>query len=205
MEPLKQSYIDPADVYGQELNEIQTAMAEVRFADDCTNNIPAGWTAPSTLPTQRVGAVTLLLHHEIPNGGHTLLDDSCDWRDRYVRGWVAGDAVGGGAGSTMPGGNAFPDSGALAIFDGVKFWGYSGLGAATAAPPVRAAGSGQGEVWNLRTWEAASFNVGTWGVGGSETIIYARTVDGHLYFYNNIGVAVYLWGLITCSGKIGGI
>jgi len=198
MDPLKHIFVDDDDILADTLNEIQTAMQEVRFANKCTNAVPVGWSAPSSLTTQRVGHVCLLLHHQIAAAGATLLDDVVDWRDRYVDGWIAGEDTDN---KRLPGGDAFVSSDSTPTYNGVSFWGYSGLGAA-GAPPVRAAGAGQGEVWDLGTWEGANFGGATWGA--AQYIVYVDSATGDLYLYNATATVTYVWGMIAITGDIGG-
>jgi len=199
MDPVKKTYVDPDDILGQEMNEIQDAMVELRWADSCTNNVPPGWVKQTTLPTQRIGEVKIGIHHQIGAAGHTDLDTSRDWRDRYVEGWVAGENAAQG----MPGGNAFVGSTNVPTFEGVRFWGYTGKGSTLAAPPVPLVGAGIGEQWDLRTWSAASFGGASWGVVGT-SVIYVDQADGKLKFYSGGGAAIYIWGVIGFSGDIGG-
>lgn len=187
MEPRVQTYADPADVLGSELNEWQDATVEERFADGCTNNVPAGWAAPATIATQRVGCTRIMLHHECldPGAGQeTILDASVDWRDVYIdRGWVAGEDNQ----IKMPGGTNYA---AAATYAKQEIDGYTGKGATGGAPPtLQGVGTaGVGEYWT------------PWG----NFYIYAKKDTGELACYNNIHSTVYLWGVIGLSGDIGG-
>jgi len=181
MDPRVQSYSDPADIYGQELEEMQDAMVEHRLADGCTDAKPSTWSAPGSIKARRVGEARIGLHHECTTGGETILDDSVDWRDRYVdRAWVAGED----ADSKMPGGTGYA---AASTYAKQELDGYTGKGATGGAPPTLSTGQGIGEYWTPWT----------------NFYIYVTTT-GKLACYNNIGSPVYLWGVIGLTGPIGG-
>ncbi len=187
MKPRVQTYVDPADVLGAELNEMQDAMVEGRFGDGCTDGAPATWHPPTTLPTRRIGEVRIILHNYCTTGVETVLDSSVDWRDVYVdRGWVAGED----ADNKMPGGTAYA---AAATYAKAEVDGYTGKGATGANPPVLvgAGTAGVGEVW--RPWGAM---VDFW--------LYVRGTDGALCAWNAVGSDVRMWGVIGLTGDIGG-
>lgn len=188
MEPRIATYVDPADVLGGQLNEWQDATVELRFANQCSA-VPATWNPPATLATRRIGCVRILLHHQCDdptapgNGTETVLDTSVDWRDVHVdRGWVAGED----AAQKMPGGTLYA---AAVTYPIAEIDGYTGKGAAGAAPPGLAGigTPGVGEYWT--PW--ANF----W--------LYARDTDGALCVWNDIGSTVYLWGVIGLTGDFG--
>lgn len=188
MKPRVQTYADPADVYGSELNEWQDATVEERFADGCTTGVPAGWTAPGTIAARRIGAVRLvILNYCIGGAVETVLDASENWMDCYLdRTWLAGEDVS----TKMPGGTAYA---AAATYPLVELDGYTGQGCTAAIPPTIIGGgtAGVGEYWT--PW--ANF------------YLYVRAPDGALCVYNNIGASpggdVYLWGVVGLSGDIG--
>jgi len=190
VKPRVQTYADPADVYGAELNEWQDATVEARFADLCTAATPATWNPPATLATRRGGEVRILVHHYCPGNAETAIDASVDWMDVYLdRSWIAGED----AAAKMPGGTLYA---AAVTYPLVEFDGYTGQGCTAAVPPAIIGGGtpGVGEY----------FSTG-WGAG---FYLYARAPDGALCVYNNIAASpggdVYLWGVIGLTGDIGG-
>lgn len=183
MKPKQHTYVDPDDYLGDDENERQDATVEARFADKCSNAVPATWTAPTTITACRIGAVRLIKHHLCPDPGgglSTVLDNEIDWRDRYMdRGWICAAALD----SEMPGGDAYVTPATIEVD------GYTGKGANAGAPP-------------------ALIGVGTAGVGEYWTLVANLylyvTGAGALEIMNATGADVYVWGVLGLTGDIGG-
>jgi len=178
------TYVDPDDVYGDDLNEHQDATMELRFGDTTPNNEPAGYTPPATLAARRVGVEAILVHHKLGNAaGEVVLDASADFRDRYLWGVVAGmnNATKQPIGANYVGAWDYAE---------VRQFIYTGTGCVSGAPPTPVVGAAIG------TYITTGWGAGVW--------IYARSTDGALCAHNNIAADVWIAGVLFSSGDIGG-
>jgi len=177
------TYVDPDDVFGDDLNEWQDATMECRFGDTTTDNEPPGYTAPADLKSRRVGAECIIVKHKLGNAaGEVVLDASADFRDRFMWGWVAGM----NAQQRQPGGNAYTGAPDYAVVEANI---YTGTGCASGAPPTPVAGAGVG------TYVVTGWGAGVW--------IYARSTDGALCAHTAIGADVWIFGVLMHTGDIG--
>lgn len=131
----------------------------------------------------------------VANNGFPVIDDSIDWRDRYVEGWLAGL----GAATDRPGQSTDYNFNEANFAGVLTFRGYTGSGSYgdNAGAPVDAVNApfhGAG-VPN-------SYAINIDGVSGT-LFLYVDPSNGKLGFYNNTGgaVSVVIW--VRATGPLG--
>ena len=198
MDPIIKNYVDPDDILGGELDEIQAAMLELRHSTANIAGAPAGWTPPTTLSTRRIGGIRLFVNAHLGTGGaptEVVVDNSIDWRDRILdKCWLLCTS---GAGSTsLPGGTAYagpanPYPANPAAFP-VDFGFYTGKGCTIsigAGPVIVGPGTA---------------GVGTYVTLAANVWLYARN-DGALIFSDSgLNTTYAFYGIIGCTADIGG-
>lgn len=179
MEPLVYTWTVNEQVASADLNSIQRNAMASRPANGGGNDI---LTVANGVQEVIYQASALLADATL-----LLIDDSIDWRDRFIRGEYLLHSVG----------NSLPGGGNDDVFsDGTlySFWGYTGLGALDAGsnvvtngnPPVPAAAS---------SW-ACEITAGLW--------IYCDPTTGKLKIYNGTGASLNNPSLaVRCTADLG--
>lgn len=187
MDPRNKTYVDPDDIYGDDLNAWQDSTVECRWGNTAPANEPGGFTPPATTALRQIGGPVIFLHHKLGNAvGEVVLDTSIDFRDRMVDGVIAGMNTQAkqviGASYT----------GAWDYAEHRQHW-YTGTGCVGAAPPTPVVGSAIG-----------TYMAPVWGGGANDVWIYARNTDGALCAWMSIGADLWISGLLYFTKDLGG-
>lgn len=193
MDPYVNEWAPLDDVASADLNAIQKLARGARLASD-NNNLTSADARGGTL--LRWQADTALA-----TATARLIDDSADWRDRWVRvtfvrtsqtqrmgqGGSPGDV---GANDTTSTGPARSTS-----------QGYTGTGAYSNTTTSAAVSNGNPPLNSVGT--ARSYAVTVDDLGASPVYLYADPTNGVLYLYNNSGSSLWPYVEVDLSGDVG--
>lgn len=193
MDPYVNEWAPLDDVASADLNAIQKLARGARLASD-NNNLTSADARGGTL--LRWQADTALA-----TATARLIDDSADWRDRWVRvtfvrtsptqrmgqGGSPGDV---GANDTTSTGPARSTS-----------QGYTGTGAYSNTTTSAAVSNGNPPLNSVGT--ARSYAVTVDDLGASPVYLYADPTNGVLYLYNDSGSSLWPYVEVDLSGDVG--
>lgn len=193
MDPYVNEWAPLDDVASADLNAIQKHARGARLASD-NNNLTSADARGGTL--LRWQADTALA-----TATARLIDDSADWRDRWVRvtfvrtsptqrmgqGGSPGDV---GANDTTSTGPARSTS-----------QGYTGTGAYSNTTTSAAVSNGNPPLNSVGT--ARSYAVTVDDLGASPVYLYADPTNGVLYLYNDSGSSLWPYVEVDLSGDVG--
>lgn len=193
MDPYVNEWAPLDDVASADLNAIQKLARGARLASD-NNNLTSADARGGTL--LRWQADTALA-----TATARLIDDSADWRDRWVRvtfvrtsptqrmgqGGSPGDV---GANDTTSTGPARSTS-----------QGYTGTGAYSNTTTSAAVSNGNPPLNSVGT--ARSYAVTVDDLGASHVYLYADPTNGVLYLYNDSGSSLWPYVEVDLSGDVG--